>query len=456
LPPPRTESVATSAAPGLKRELSVRDLALFAIACTIAPRWIAAAAHAGPGSILLWMLGAVLMLLPLARAVAALTVKYPGSGGMYIWTREDFGAWHGFLSFWAYWLGIAFWFPSAAIFYISVAIYTFGPSYGQWSENRPYLLIASLATIWLALITNLVGLRIGKWTENLGGLATWIMGVLLAMVGAMFAVKHGFATRMFVMPNWSWNTVSFWAVIAYATTGLELAGMMAGEIRDPERTMPRAAWIASAVTVLFYVGTTVAMLVVLDPAGISELTGLGQFSSTAGQAVGAAWLSPVIAMLILATALGQFGAFGTAVSRLPLAAGVDGLLPQAFGKVHPRWGTPHISILVLGAVASFLLVAIQLGDTLRAAYQELVSLMVITGFLPFGYIFGSAWKAGRRVSAVLGWAVTALAIATALIPTAAVTNVWLFEIKLVTGTLATIGSGWFIYRRALFQKVQPL
>ena len=90
--------------------------------------------------------------------------------------------------------------------------------------------------------------------------------------------------------------------------------------------------------------------------------------------------------------------------------GVDKLLPPAFGRIHPRWGTPHISILVLGGVASFLLVVIQLGDTMRAAYQELVSLMVISGFIPYIYIFGSAWKAGKRVSALCGWAVTALAL----------------------------------------------
>jgi glutamate:GABA antiporter len=222
---------------------------------------------------------------------------------------------------------------------------------------------------------------------------------------------------------------------------------MGGEIRDPERTLPRAGWIASAFTTVFYVSTTVALLVVLRPERVNEMNGLAQTGEAAARALGAAWLPPVIAVLVMATAVGQFGGLGTAVSRLPFAVGVDHLLPAAFARVHPRWGTPHISILVFGGVASFLLIAIQLGDTLRAAYQTLVSLMVVTGFLPFLYIFGSAWRAGKRWSAISGWGITLLAIVCSVAPTAEVNDVWLFETKIAVGTLAVIGTGWILYRR---------
>jgi amino acid transporter len=147
------------------------------------------------------------------------------------------------------------------------------------------------------------------------------------------------------------------------------------------------------------------------------------------------------------SAVGQFGGTGTSVSRLPFAAGVDNLLPRAFARLHPRWGTPHVSILTFGAVASFLLLIFQLGDSLRAAYQEMVSLMVITGFLPYVYIFASAWKAGKRLSAISGWAITMLAILCSLVPTEAIANIWIFEGKLAAGTLAVVASAWLVYRR---------
>jgi hypothetical protein len=103
--------------------------------------------------------------------------------------------------------------------------------------------------------------------------------------------------------------------------------------------------------------------------------------------------------------------------------------------------------MALGLAATFLLIVYQLGDTVRAAYDELVSLMVITGFIPYLYIFGSAWKAGRRLSAAFGLAVTAVAILSSVVPPAEVTNTWLFEGKLAAGTLAVVVSAAVIYGR---------
>lgn len=432
---------------GLRRELGLRDITLFAITCIVGTRWIAGAAHAGPGAITLWFLAAVFFVAPLAVAVGTLAVKYPGAGGLYLWTRGDFGPWHGFLCFWIYWMGIAFWFPSAAMFYMSVAVYTLGPAYQHLANDRLYVLTASLAAICIGLGTNLIGLKVGKWTQNTGGIATWLMGGLLVTIAALVWTKVGAATPLHLVPKWSWDTVNFWSTIAYALTGLELAGLMGAEIRDPERTLPRAGWIASGFATLFYISTTIALLVILRPENINELNGLAQAGETAGRSLGVRWLSPAIALLVSLTALGQIGSFGTAVSRLPFAVGVDRLLPAAFGKVHPRWGTPYVSILTLGAVASFLLIAIQAGDTMRAAYQELVSLMVIAGFIPYLYIFGSAWKAGKRISALSGWAISVMALVCSVVPTAEIHNVWLFEGKLAIGTLAVIASAWLVYRR---------
>ncbi len=431
----------------LKRELGLRDISLFAISCIVGSRWIAAAAHTGPGAVTLWLLGAVFFLVPLAVAVATLSARYPGAGGLYLWTRGDYGALHGFLAFWVYWMGIAFWFPSAAIFYMSAGFYTLGPRYQALAGNRYYVLAAALVAIWIALGSNMVGVHIGKWTENLGAAATWLLCAVFVALAAVAWNRGGPATPMHFLPHWDWSTVSFWSTIAYAMSGMELAGFMSGEIRDPLRNLPRAGWISGAFATVFYAGATIALLVLLRPEKISELNGLAEAGEAGARLVGIAWLSPAIALLVLASAVGQIGGLGTGVSRLPFAAGVDRLLPKAFGRIHPRWGTPYISILTLGGVATFLLVAIQLGDSLRAAYDELVSLMVIVGFLPFVYIFGGAWKAGKRLSALAGGGITALAIACAIMPTASVTKVWLFEGKLALGTAAVIGSAMLVYRR---------
>jgi amino acid transporter len=436
-----------SAKPALKRELGLRDLTLFAITCITSARWIPIAAHAGPSSVALWLLAVIFLMVPLTVAVSALVTKYPGAGGLYLWTRQDFGAWPGFLCFWVYWMGIAFLFPTAALLYIKVGFSMFGPLFVRWGDDRFYLLAATVALIWIALGSNLIGLRIGKWTENIGALATWAVGFLLVLVAWMVWTRRGSATPIHLIPKWSWGTVNFWAAIAYATSGMEGPGMMAGEIRDPERTMRRAGWIASGFVAVFYVSATIAFLVVLTPDHISELNGFAEMGESAGILLGAAWLSPLFALLVVISGIGFVGGLGTATSRLPFAAGVDHLLPEAFGKLHSRWRTPYVSLLSLGGVATFLLVIYQLGDTMRVAYDELVSMMVITGFLPYLYIFASAWKAGKRVSGLSGGAITTLALFCSMVPPAEISNAWLFEGKLALGTLVVLASAWLVYRR---------
>jgi amino acid transporter len=436
-----------SSKPTLRRELGLRDFTLFAIAGITAARWIPFAARAGPTSITLWLLAALLFVVPLASTVSALVVKHPGVGGLYLWTARDFGPWNGFLAFWLYWIGIAFQLPTTAILHVKVPLSLLGPAYSQAADNRLCLLAITLALVWIAIGTNLVGMNIGRWTEDIGCAANWVLAGVLVFLAYLAYAKRGSATEFHFVPNWDWTTVSVWAAIAYATSGMECAGMMAGEIHDPERTIRRAGWMASAGAMAFYISATVAFLVVLPSQQISELNGYVDFSSAAGTILQAAWLPFSIAVLFFISGVGALGSAGTACSRLPFAAGADGLLPKAFGRVHPRWGTPYIAMLALGGVSSFLLIVYQLGDTMRAAFDALVSTMVITGFIPFFYIFGSAWKARKYLSAISGFAVTCLALISALVPPVGVTNVWLFEGKIVLGTLIAAGSGWLIYRQ---------
>ena len=432
----------------LKRELGLRDVTLFATACVTATRWIPAAAHTGPSSVSLWILTAVLFMAPLAISVGALAAKYPGAGGLYTWARSDFGPWHGFLCFFVYWVGIAVWFPSAAIFYMSAGLSALPAPLAALTGSRPAMLAVAIAAIWIALGANLIGLKTGKWIENTGGAATWLVTILLVAIAGLVWRARGSATPIHIAPTWNWSTVNFWSTLAYGMSGMEMVALMGAEIHDPLRTLPRAGWIASAFAVVFYTSTTIAMLVLLTPAGINEVTGFTQTGQSAGAVLHAAWLVPVLALLVLATGIGQIGGLGTAVSRLPFAAGADRMLPPAFARVHPRWGTPHVAILWLGIVATFLIAVYQLGDTMRAAYDELVSLMVITGFLPYLYIFGSAWKAGKRLSALSGWLVTLLTLVCAVVPTPDVTNVLLFECKLLGGTAAVMLAAWLLYGRA--------
>lgn len=431
---------------GLKRELGLRDLILFSLAGIIGTRWLAAAAQTGPAAVVLWIAAAVFFFIPSAFAIGRLSGRYPDEGGLYIWTRNCFGEWHGFLCFWLYWLGLAFWFPSALMAFTSMAVYALGPTYVHLADQRGFVLLASLAAVWLALGANLLGLKTAKWIDNAGGASAYLLGLVLIGLAAAMAFRHGPATHFDFVPRWNWQTLNFWSQMAYALTGLELAPILGGEIRDPERNLPRSSFISTPFATAFYVLCTLALLVVLPAERINPLHGITQAVAAASGSLGMAWLTRAIAVFIVISALGQLSVIGSCAARLPFVVGVDRLLPLALARLHPRWRTPHISILTFGVVSTLFMAMTQAGDSLRAAYQTVTDMMVITGFVPFAYIFLCAWKCGARWSAASGLTVTLIALICSVVPTAEVQSPLLFEVKLAGITALLVISARIIYR----------
>ncbi len=435
--------------PALRRELGLRDLVLFNIAAVVGIRWLAAAAHAGPGSLTLWALAAAFFFVPSALAVSRLTARHPEEGGLYVWTRRSFGDWHGFLCGWCYWLSNLFYFPNLLLAGISMAVYTLGPGYVHLADDRLFVVAVSLAVLWAALLTNLVGVRVGKWTENLGGLATYAAGGLLVALGAAAWLRHGPATPIDPRVHWEWTKLNFWSQIAFAFGGLELGAMMGGEIRDPARTVPRAAWLSGVAIAAFYMLGTLAMLALLPAGEVNIMNGLAQAGAAAGERLGWPWVAPVLALLITLGITGQLGAWIAGSARVPFAIGLDRYLPESFARLHPRWGTPFVALLTQGVACTVFLLLMQAGENLRTGYQLLVDMTVITYFIPFLYLFLSAFKHGRRGSAACGATVTAAALAFSLVPTAEAGSVWLFEAKLVGGcALLVAAARMFFARRA--------
>jgi glutamate:GABA antiporter len=420
--------------PALRRELKLWHVVAFNLSALLGVRWLAAAGHAGPGSLLLWLIAALAFLLPCALVVSALSQRFPQEGGLYIWTKQAFGDWHGFLCAWLYFTSNIAYFPTLLLSGVAMASFMLGQTGIRYSEDARYAIPATLAALWLTFILNLVGLRIGKWAGVLGAVSGYLIAALLVLFGLMIVFRGGVATRFHLLPELSFNSLNFWSQIAFAMVGLEVASILGGEIYDPDKVIPRAAWISGIGCAGFYMAGTAAMLALMAPDQISTLTGLAQAGQVAGARFGANWLSPCFALLITVSVVGQLTAFVAGNTRLPFALGLDHYLPPAFAKLHPRWRTPYVSILTQGILSTALLLLMQLGETLRAAYQILVDLTVIATLLPFIYIFASGFKFGQRWAGAAGGLITVLAVILSAVPPPGVASVWMFELKVVGGT----------------------
>jgi glutamate:GABA antiporter len=420
----------------MKRALGLTDLVLWNIVTVVGLRWVAVAAHTGPGSILLWVMAGLGFFVPSALTVAVLSRRFPEEGGLYVWTRELFGPWHGFLCGVCYFLSTLFYLPSLLLSGLTMAAVAFGLEQNKW-----VIIALSLIIVWSMLLANLVGVHIGKWTIDVGGIATILVGTLLMVAGALAWLRSPLiiaVTGPELLPHWDWQKLNFWSQIALAFTGLELGAIMAGEIRSPRLTIPRAAWVSGVGISAFYIGGTLAVLALVSAEHVDIMAGLIQAGQAAGARLGWAAFPFLIAALVLVGVAGGFSSWLSGCARLPFVIGVDKFLPPAFARLHPRWGTPYLALLGEGAICSGFLVVMTLGETLRAGYQILVDLTTVTSLFPFLYIFGAAWKCRLPISAVLGLLVTTLAIVLAFIPPEGAS--WWYETKLVGGCAMILGA----------------
>jgi amino acid transporter len=430
----------------LRKELGLRDLVLFNVAAVISTRWIGVAAHVGPGSIVLWLLAAALFLVPCALVVANLARRFPEQGGLYVWTREAFGEWHGFACGWFYYINNLFWIPGVLVSMVGMVTYAFSSRMGRLAENPYYVVPCALLLLAGTIAANYVGLRVAKWVDNFGGLGAYLIGGILVASAAAMLLTKGSATHFEWQPKWDLSKLNFWSQLAMAMTGLELSPILSGEVRNPRQNIFRATWISAGLVVLFYVAATSAILVFLEPDRVSPVIGLAEASQQAGQIPGWRWVPLAIAISILLSVGGQLGTYVGACARLPFVMGMGQMLPAAFARLHPKYGTPSLSIVVLGAGAAVLLLVSQLGETFRSAYQVMVDLTVISLFVPFLYLFAAAWKFGLKLSALCGLFVSSIAIVFSFLPTGDVRSVWWFEGKLLGGCLLIVGLAWMCFR----------
>jgi glutamate:GABA antiporter len=440
----------TTPEPALRRELGLRDLVLFNVAAIVSTRWIGVAAHVGPGTIVLWLLAAALFLIPCAFVVANLSHRFPQEGGLYIWTREAFGEWQGFACGWFYYLNNVFWIPGVLVAMVGMVTYAFNPRWGSLAENPWYVLPCALVLLIGTIAVNYVGMNVAKWVDNFGGIGAYLIAAILVVSAIAALVSKGSATQFHFTPSWDLDKLNFWSQLAMAMTGLELSPILSGEVRNPRRAIVRATWISAALVVVFYIAATSSILILLKPDQVSPVIGLAQAGQQASSLLGWRWAPLGVAIAILLSVGGQLGTYVGACARLPFVMGIGNLLPPSFAKLHPKYATPHISILLLGAGAALLLLISQLGETFRGAYQLTVDFSVISLFIPFVYMFATAWKFGQRLAAFCGLFVSGIAIVFSFLPTADVRSVWLFEAKLLGGCLLLL-----LLARLCYQHYRP-
>jgi amino acid transporter len=452
-------------APALKRGLRFRDLVLFYVVIVLSVRWTATAAAAGPSIFVIWIAALTCFFIPLAASVMELSSRHPEEGGIYVWTREAFGNFSGFICAWTYWMSNLPFFSGVLYFGAASVLFAFGPRAQSLNAN-PYYYMA-FASFWLAMITmlNILGVNAGKWLNNIGAFGSLLPLTVLLGMGAVSYWRFGAAThftRASIVPHWSLNNAVFWSGVFFAFSAIEAISAMGDEIQNPRKAIPWAILVAGCILAIGYIGGTAALMVALPSEAVSGPDGFVNGIRMLSERLGVGWLLAPMALLVGLNAVGGAAGNLSSTARLPFVAGVDRYLPSAFGSIHPRFRTPWVAIGVYGFAGIIMALLGQAGTTVRGAYNVLVSMSVIALFLPYLFLFSAMIRlqnkpagpqirrvpGGRPVAialASLGLISTAVTIVLSVIPGSDEVNKPLAVAKVLGATSVLVGAGVIVF-----------
>jgi len=458
--------------PHLIRALGRRDLVLLFVVAVFNLNVVPSIAANGGVTVWLWIISLLLFFWPQGIAVIELAHRYPGEGGVYLWAKEVFGDFHGFLSGWCYWTNNMLYVPTVMLYFVGVSVYVLGPGHLGLADNKIFASTASLTLLALLTLFNVLGLGVGKWINNLGAIGTFVAAAVLIGLGIVIWSRYGTTiTRAdFAIPANPKFVLNSFGVICFGLVGLELASVMGDEIQDPRRTLPGAVAWGGVLSGALYVGATLTLLIAVGK-NVNVLQGIVQAVTHMADRVGVGWISIPFAILLSLSIAGIGSAWMGGSARIPFVAGLDSYMPSWLGNVHPRYATPYAALILQGFVSAILVILNFVVAGVQETFQKLLSLAVVLQLVPFVYMFaalvkfavmeptpkGQYGRSAMFAAGLSGLLTTILGIALVFFPAQQITSLWQYELWMVGGTLFFIGLAaffFFVYgRRKVVQRI---
>jgi APA family basic amino acid/polyamine antiporter len=305
--------------------------------------------EAGPASIVALVftgLGAML----LALVFANLGRAHPRTGGPYYFARKAFGDFVGFQTAWAYW--IAAWVGNAAIA-VAFAGYL-GVFWGDVRTSNWLAALVAVGAIWLFTVVNIAGARETGIAQVLTTVLKFVPLAVIGIVGLFYVKGGNFTPFATASGGFDWHVNAAATLALWAFIGLESATVPAEEVKEPERTIPRATILGTLATTVLYLVALVAIVGVLSQAALSGSSAPFADAANAmwgGMFLGLTW-GKWIALVAMAATLGALNGWIMLTARVSLAAADDGLFPGRFARVHGKRATPVFGLVVSSVLVS--------------------------------------------------------------------------------------------------------
>jgi len=460
----QAEARVESHSASLRKELGVRDLALTQILFIPGLTWIGVAGKLGPSHVVFWLTAIVLFYLPTSAVVMYLNRLMPLEGGLYQWAKLGFNQTVGFMLAWNLWLYVIVFTSEIGLQVATYLSYAIGPNAAWMTESTWFVTLASAVVLSLMVAASTVGLSVGKWVHNTGGimmLVVFTAVIALPFLGVLTGNLPEYRPLRTEIPSPTLFNLNLLGKMGFgALGGFEYIAILAGETRSPDRAVGRSVLIAAPVIALIFVMGTSAVVAYIPLEQIDLIGPIPQVLRAGFSPFGIA--GPLVTLAIvmtLAMRVAQASVAFTAVTRLPMVAGWDRMLPEWFSRLHSRYKTPVNSIVLVGA-SSFGIAALSLVGVGQAeAFQLLFNASGIFYALAYVVMFALPLIGLRGVTpspplwlkamSISGLLMTVLYIVLSIFPIIKVESVASFALKitLVIVLMNLVGVGILLSAR---------
>lgn len=377
----------TAAAPGtpghvFARVLGRADLLLFSVSAVLTIDTLASAASMGMTWFTWWLVTMALFFLPYGLMTAEMGAAWPGEGGIYVWVREAMGPRWGSLAAWFYWINNPYWTASVYMVFAGTFHTIFlkghlGPPLREGAGATWLQAVIAIALTWLTVAVGVVRLEVSKWLPSLGALVKTAIFVGLGALGLSSLLSgqppaNDFSLGRFA-PRWS-DSLAFLPVLIYNAMGFELMSSAGGEMKNPQRDVPRVTLQSGFVIAVVYTLGVLGILLAVPLTELNLVTGTWDALEVLGRQWGSAGgiLVLLLGVGFLYACVANIVTWSLGVNRVAAAAAAEGAAPALLGRLHPSFDTPYMAFLVQGVVATVLL----LGNAALSSRADNVFWMV--------------------------------------------------------------------------------
>jgi len=358
------------------RILTIYTLVMMMVTSVDSVRNLPTLALFGSSLIFMFILSALVFLIPCALVSAELGSSWVERGGIYIWVKEAFGDCVGLFAVWLQWSENVIWFPALLAFIAASFAYIINPALAQ---HKFFLITVIISVFWLATLANWFGLRVSAIFSNICGLFGLIIPLaIIILLGIIwFFSSHPlqihFSAKTIIPPLTHMNTWRSLTGIMISFCGIELTTVHASYVQNPQKNYPKALCYA----VLLMIGTmllaALALAIIIPINDISLVAGVMQAFTQFFHVYHLSWLIKILAIMMVLGGLGQLSNWIIAPTYGLLMAAQDGNLPARMKKTN-KHGAPKNLLLYQAVLVTILSFAFTLIPSINGAFWLLTAL----------------------------------------------------------------------------------